>query len=57
MLGYRAIAICAMITNRDTGEITKDYMPVKDKLISFTAERLFRNYSIRNGSERITGDD
>jgi uridine phosphorylase len=43
MLGHQAVAICAMIANRATGEITKEYIPVMDKLISFTLERLFRN--------------
>jgi uridine phosphorylase len=43
MLGHQAVAICAMIANRATGEITKEYIPVIDKLISFTLERLFRN--------------
>lgn len=43
MMGHHAVAICAMIANRATGEITKEYKPVMDKLISFTLERLFRN--------------
>jgi uridine phosphorylase len=43
MLGHQAVAICAMIANRATGEITKNYKPVMDKLISFTLDRLFRN--------------
>lgn len=43
MLGHQAVAICAMIANRATGEITKEYIPVMDKLISFTLDRLFTN--------------
>jgi uridine phosphorylase len=43
LLGHQAVAICAMIANRATGEITKEYIPVMDKLISFTLDRLFRN--------------
>lgn len=43
MLGHQSIAICAMIANRITGEMTRQYLPVMDKLISFTLERIFRN--------------
>jgi uridine phosphorylase len=43
MLGHQSIAICAMIANRVTGEMTKQYLPVMDKLISFTIDRLFRD--------------
>jgi uridine phosphorylase len=41
LLGHQAVTICAMIANRITGELTKNYQPVMDKLISFTIERLF----------------
>jgi uridine phosphorylase len=42
MLGHQAVTICAMIANRITGEMTNKYLPVMDKLISFTLERAFR---------------
>jgi uridine phosphorylase len=42
MLGHQAVTICAMIANRVTGEMTNKYLPVMDKLISFTLERAFR---------------
>ena len=41
LLGHEAVTICAMIANRITGELTKNYKPVMDKLISFTLEQLF----------------
>jgi uridine phosphorylase len=41
LLGHHAVTICAMIANRITGELTKDYQPVIDKLISFTLKQLF----------------
>lgn len=41
MLGHQAVTICAMIANRITGELTKDYLPVIDKLISFTLDQAF----------------
>jgi uridine phosphorylase len=43
MLGHQAVTICAMIANRINGELTIDYLPVIDKLISFTLEQAFRN--------------
>lgn len=41
LLGHQAVTVCAMIANRVTGELTKDYHPVVDKLISFTLGQLF----------------
>ncbi len=41
LLGHQAVSICAMIANRITGEFTKDYLPVIDKLISFTLRQAF----------------
>ena len=41
LLGHQAVTVCAMIANRITGELTKDYQPVIDKLISFILNRLF----------------
>lgn len=41
LLGHQAVTICAMIANRITGEFTRNYKPVMDKLISFTLEQLF----------------
>jgi len=41
LLGHQAVSICAMIANRITGEFTKDYLPVIDKLISFTIKQAF----------------
>ncbi|KPK79139.1 MAG: phosphorylase [Bacteroides sp. SM23_62_1] len=40
LLGHEAITICAMIANRITGEITTDYKPVMDKLITFTLNHI-----------------
>jgi uridine phosphorylase len=41
LLGHQAVTICAMIANRITGEFTKNYKPVMDKLISFTLRQMF----------------
>jgi uridine phosphorylase len=41
LMGHQAVSICAMIANRITGEFTKDYVPVIDKLISFTIKQVF----------------
>lgn len=41
LLGHHAITVCAMIANRVTGEFTRQYKPVMEKLIAFTLGQLF----------------
>lgn len=40
LLGHNAVAICAVIANRITGEFIRDYEPTIVKLLKFTLEKL-----------------